>query len=147
MLNRQLILERLDMLRNSVSRLNRFRELSEEAFAANPDNYAIAEHHLRRALECVLDIGRHIVVKKGLGRPRDYRSIIEILGQNQVLPPAFARSIMGMAGYRNRLVHGYAEVTGQEMYQIITSRLEDFARFAGYILEYLESQGQSPKAE
>ena len=66
MLNRQLILERLDILRNSVNRLNRFRELSEEAFAAHPDNYAIAEHHLRRALECLLDIGRHIVVKKRL---------------------------------------------------------------------------------
>lgn len=143
MLNRHLILERLDMLRNSVNRLNKFMELSAEAFLANPDNYAIAEHHLRRALECVLDIGRHIVVKKGLGRPRDYRSIIEILGQHQVLPPAFARSIMGMAGYRNPLVHGYAEVTGQEMYRIVTTRLEDFARFAGYILEYLEGEGQS----
>lgn len=140
MLNRQLILDRLSMLRSSVNRLNKLKDLSADAFLSDPDNYAIAEHHLRRALECVLDVGRHIVVKKGFGRPRDYRSIIEILGQNHVIPAAFAKDIVGMVGYRNRLVHGYAEVTGQEMYQIIKTKLDDFARFAGYILEYLERE-------
>ncbi len=47
------------------------------------DNFAIAEHHLRRALEAVLDIGRHIVAKKGLGRPEDYRGIFELLGHGR----------------------------------------------------------------
>lgn len=88
MLNRQLILERLSMLRSSVNRLNKLKNLSANAFLSDPDNYAIAEHHLRRALECVLDVGRHIVVKKGL----------------------------------------------------IKTKLDDFARFAGYILEYLERE-------
>jgi len=39
-----------------------------------------------------------------------------------------------MAGYRNRLVHGYAEVTAEEMYQIIKTKLEDFERFAEFII-------------
>jgi len=134
LLNKKLIMERIALMRTSVYRLKEFRKMEEEEFLVNPDNYAIAEHHLRRALECLLDIGRHIVAKRGLGYPEDYRSVIELLGQNNILPHAFAQEIAGMAGYRNRLVHGYAEVTAEEMYQIIKTKLEDFERFAEFII-------------
>jgi len=52
-------MERIALMRTSVYRLKEFRKMEEEEFLVNPDNYAIAEHHLRRALECLLDIGRH----------------------------------------------------------------------------------------
>lgn len=47
---------------------------------ADPDNFAVAEHHLRKAIEAVLEVGRHILAKKGLARPADYRTIIVSLG-------------------------------------------------------------------
>lgn len=128
------------MIRASVNRLNSFRKLTQQEFLADPDNYAIAEHHLRRALESLFDVGRHILVKKGLGHPRDYRSIIELLGQNRVIPRSFAQEIIGMAGYRNRLVHGYAEVTGAELYDLIQTRLEDIETFVKHILEFLKEE-------
>jgi len=59
LLNKKLIMERIALMRTSVYRLKEFRKMEEEEFLVNPDNYAIAEHHLRRALECLLDIGRH----------------------------------------------------------------------------------------
>ena len=74
---------------------------------------------------------------KGLGHPTDYRSILLTLGREKIIPPEFAEKIKGMAGYRNRLVHGYAEVTPEEMYQIIQTRLGDFEEYCGYILRYL----------
>ncbi|WP_373995605.1 MULTISPECIES: HepT-like ribonuclease domain-containing protein [unclassified Neomoorella] len=46
----------------------------------------IFPEHLRRALEALLDIGRHIIAKKGLGRPEDYKSIIILLGKKRCDP-------------------------------------------------------------
>ncbi len=92
--------------------------LPKEQFLGDADNFAIFEHHLRRALESLLDIGRHIMAKQGLGHPTDYRSILLTLGREKILPPEFAEKIKGMAGYRNHLVHGYAEVTLEEVYQV-----------------------------
>lgn len=112
--------------------------LKKDLFLADPDNFAIAEHHLRRALEALLDISRHILAKKGFGRPEDYKSIITSLGQHKVLPPQFADRIQGMAGYRNRLVHGYAQVTEEEIHEIINEKLDDFQSFADYILKYIK---------
>jgi len=63
----------------------------------------LAEHHLRRSLEALFDIGRHIIAKKGYGKPENYKQIIEKLGQHKVISPDFANKIQGMAGYRNRL--------------------------------------------
>lgn len=85
----------------------------------------------------MLDIGNHIVARWALGRPRDYRAILELLGQHGIIPSDFAEQAQGMAGYRNRLVHGYAEVTPPEMYQILSSRIGDLTLFCKYVLRAL----------
>jgi uncharacterized protein YutE (UPF0331/DUF86 family) len=140
MLNLELIEERINQIRTSANRMAKMKILSKEAFLADPDNFAIAEHHLRRALEALFDIGRHIVAKKGFGRPENYKSVIEILGRNSIISMDFSKEILGMAGYRNRLVHGYANVTAEEMYHVIEDRLDDFARFSVEIAAFIEKE-------
>lgn len=62
MFNEQLVADRAQLIRTSLMRLESLAALSWEQFAANADNFAIAEHHLRRALQALLDLGRHAVV-------------------------------------------------------------------------------------
>lgn len=81
------------------------------------------------------------MAKKSLGHPVDYRSIISVLGREGIIPREFAKRIKGMAGYSNRLVHGYAEVAPLEMYILLKERLGDFELFCRYIAGYLESTG------
>ncbi len=138
MINKELVYNRLDLINRSLARLKKMSALSREKFLEEPDNFAVAEHHLRRALESLFDIGRHIMAKQGLGHPTDYRSVLLTLGREKIIPVEFAERIKGMAGYRNRLVHGYAEVTPEEMYQILQTRLSDFKEYCTYILKYLE---------
>lgn len=138
LLNLKLIQERLSHIRTSGSRLRRLVAIGKEQFLSDPDNFAIAEHHLRRSLEAVLDIGRHIIAKRGLGIPHDYRGILLTLGQHGILPREFVQKTQGMAGYRNRLVHGYADVTPEEIYDLLTQHLADFAEFTQHILAIVE---------
>ena len=140
MLNYTVISDRLDRIRRSTNRLHKLAQLSWEQFLADPDNFAVAEHHLRRAIEALLDVGRHILAKQGLARPSDYRAVIISLGHHGILPMEFSEKIQGMAGYRNRLVHAYADVTEKEIYEIITTRLDDFRQFVKYIVDYIERE-------
>ncbi|MCL6610820.1 MAG: DUF86 domain-containing protein [Peptococcaceae bacterium] len=140
MLDRDRIYGKIDLINRSLTRLKAMAELGEDRFTAEPDNFAIAEHHVRRSLECVFDIGRHIMAKKGLGHPADYRSVISVLGREGVIPWEFSNKIKGMAGYRNRLVHGYAEVTPREMYRILKEGLGDLEAYCRYIIRYIESE-------
>lgn len=137
-MRKELIWSRIGEIRESVTRLAEFRDSSLELFLSDRDKYAIAEHHLRRALEAALDISRHILAKMGKRRPQEYVECFEFLGQENIIPSDFAKQIRGMAGYRNRLVHLYWEVTAKELFELIQNRLEDFEKFCVYIIEYVE---------
>ncbi len=138
MVNERLILARIDEVRRALKRLKKLAALSKENFLADDDHFAVAEHHLRRALEALLDAGRHIIAKEGLAKPADYTEIITLLGKHGIIPQEFAQKIRGISGYRNRLVHLYAEVTREEIYELITLRLNDLNDFIKYLLEFLK---------
>ncbi|TDA70461.1 MAG: DUF86 domain-containing protein [Clostridia bacterium] len=143
MLDRNLIAERLDLIMQAVSRLRKLGRMTGEEFSRNEDAIDVAENRLRRALEALFDLGRHIAVKTGAGIPADYRSVITLLQEKEVFPAQFAESIKGMAGYPNRLIHEYNKVTPQELYQIITTRLDDLEKFCWYIVEFVKKATDS----
>lgn len=138
MLNYDMIYDRIAIINKAANRLEKIRNLSLKDFIQDIDNYAIAEHNLRIALEAIFDIGRHILVKLGLGKPEDYRQVLVLLGQNHILPMDFVDRIIGMAGYRNRLVHLYNEVSEEEIYRVIQENLDDIKDYAMFILKYIK---------
>ncbi len=140
MVRAEFIEDRLAQIRTSSARLMKMQNLTKDQFQANPDYYALAEHHLRRSLESMFDIGRHIIAKKGLGKPEIYSHIFELLGQHGVISPEFSKQIKKMAGYRNRLIQDCFHITAEELHNLINTRLEDFEQFSKFIVEFLEKE-------
>lgn len=98
---------------------------SEEAFVADSRMVAAGESFLRRALEALLDLGRHILAK-GFGVVAvEYKTVPRQLREAGVLEAGTAELFTRMAGYRNRLVHFYDEITPAELYRILTAHVTD----------------------
>lgn len=94
-------------------------------FSRDPRMVAAGESYLRRALEALLDIARHVLAK-GFGRgPSEYAEVARQLGEVQVVSREQSERLVLMARYRNRLVHGYDDVTASELYDLLTQRLGD----------------------
>jgi uncharacterized protein YutE (UPF0331/DUF86 family) len=126
-LSRRVIADRLEWIERMLAALRTLPLESEQAFFADPHNVAAAESYLRRALEALLDLGRHILAK-GFGEGvSEYKEIARGLHRQDVLDDAAAELLETMAGYRNRMVHFYHEIAAQELYQICAHRLEDVA--------------------
>lgn len=136
MFNLSLVADRAQTVRGSLVRLRELGALSLEEFHAVPDGYAVAEHHLRRALQALLDLGRHEVVKSGWGNPSNYREIFDLLERGGVVAPELAEKGRALAGYRNRLVHDYAIVTGDELWEILQTRLDDLTELLRRLVEH-----------
>jgi uncharacterized protein YutE (UPF0331/DUF86 family) len=101
---------------------------SYEDFSANRRDVWAAESRLRRALEAVFDLGRHILAK-GFGQGvTEYKQIASELETAGVLSHSRARLLSTLAGYRNRLVHFYHEVTSEDLYEICRNYLDDLLR-------------------
>lgn len=122
------ISERLSWIERMLVGIRGLPLRSLEDFTADPRTPAAAESFLRRCLESLLDLGRHILAK-GFGRaPAEYRLIAEELRQVGVLNREEAALLEQMAGYRNRMVHFYHEVTQEELYRICAEQLGDIER-------------------
>ncbi len=136
-LNIKLIEDRLIFINESIIRLKKLSALTQKDFLSG-DNTAIAESYLRRSLEAVFDIGRHIVAKSASGGVVEYKEIATALGNLGIITKEHSEKLRLMAGYRNRLVHFYHEITDKELYSLIKNHLGDMEIFLKEMKSFLE---------
>ena len=89
------------------------------------------EHTLQIAIQATLDVASHIVSDERLGEPDSNRDLFARLGAHGWLDGALVQRLARMAGFRNVLVHGYAEVDPlivQDVAQHHLGDLEDFVK-------------------
>lgn len=127
------------MLKKYVDLLKNYKYASVKDLEKDPTLRGAVERYLQVAIECCLDIGEMIISVKGFKKPESYREVIEILGKEGVLPKEFANKFAPAASFRNILVHAYAEVDVEKLYEFLQENVEDFEIFAKYIAEYLEN--------
>ncbi|MBI3600750.1 MAG: DUF86 domain-containing protein [Nitrospinae bacterium] len=131
--------ENLSLIQEFLSELKRLSEIPEDEFFRDKRNPAAAESYLRRSLEAVFDIGRHILSKSYGFKEIEYKKIAMELGDRGIVDKEYAKTLLKMAGYRNRMVHVYHEVTPQEIYNILQRHLSDIEHFISEIVRFIES--------
>ena len=108
-----------------------------QEFLADARNAAAAESYLRRALEALLDLTRHLLAK-GFGQgPAEYKEVAAMSAGLGLLRQDQAALMVQIAGYRNRLVHFYDEVSVNELYDICSNQLADVRSLLDALLEWI----------
>lgn len=144
MINRLLVESRLDYIRQCVQDLEELARFPREVFLGDRTKTGAAESFLRRALEAVFDIGRHILAKQGaVDLAMEYRSIARGLGQKGIVNSELAERLVKAASYRNRMVHLYHLISDEELFEIITHDLEDLRSFARQVRGFLDSSRET----
>jgi len=139
------IIELLRFIESCLQELKPFSTMREEEFFSDKKNPPFVESYLRRSLEAIFDIGRHILAKTCGFKEIEYKAIAKELGQREVITKELSEVLMAMAGYRDRMVHFYREVTSQELYLIIKESLKDLERFVKEIGLFIEAYEQKKK--
>jgi uncharacterized protein YutE (UPF0331/DUF86 family) len=125
-----LVHERLTWIAEMVAGIQRLDLTDMAVFLSDPRNPAAAESFLRRAIEALLDLGRHIAAK-GYGlAATEYKAVPDALYGVGVLTADEAATLRQIAGYRNRLVHFYDEVGPEELYDVCAHHVGDIVRVA-----------------
>lgn len=88
------------------------------------------EHTLQVAIQAALDVASHIVSDERLGEPQTNRDLFDLLARANWLTPHQAEPLKNMAGFRNILVHGYADVDLGILRSVLESHLGELAAFA-----------------
>lgn len=109
-------------------------------FTADPRMPAAGESYLRRGLEALLDLGRHLLAK-GFGIAAvEYKAVPARLAEVGILDSQQASLLTRMAGYRNRLVHEYHQVQPDELFRILTEHRSDLADLGEVLRSWISRQ-------
>lgn len=142
-IDREGIVTRLRRLGNSVAELRDLCPATLEEYVGNRRLQRNCERELQIAIQCVLDIGSHIIAEETLESPEELKDIFAVLGSSNILPQAFASRLEPMAGFRNILVHDYLRIDHAKVYAALTRGLDDLLEFARYVQAWLDRKAEA----
>ena len=122
------LIDRLDWIAKMIQEIENLPTADFQAFSSDSRNIWTAESCLRRALEAIFDLSRHILAKGFAISGDTYKGIAFQLGQTNVTSAEDAHTLKVLAGYRNRLTHFYNEVSAEELFEVCTRDIGDLKK-------------------
>lgn len=127
----KIVRERLALVEQSLADLRSLPHGTLDAFVSDRRNILAADAALRRGLEALFDVARHLLAKGAGVGSLEYREVaLRAAEHGLVVDEKLAARMVEMAGYRNRLTHHYDEVTPTELFAVITRHLKDVEALA-----------------
>jgi uncharacterized protein YutE (UPF0331/DUF86 family) len=137
--SKRILADRADRIHRMLDEIRSLPLESLSSFSSDKRNIWAAESCLRRSLEALLDLGRHILSKGFARGVTEYKQIAEELGNQGVLSRENTDLLRILAGYRNRMVHFYDEVTTEELYSICSDELNDILAVLDAYLSWIKA--------
>jgi uncharacterized protein YutE (UPF0331/DUF86 family) len=129
------IAEKLRLLDEFFSILQRVSEYSLEVFLKDTILIGSAKYYLQVSIGCCLDIANHIISAERFRPPRDYADTFQVLEEQGLVDAALGLKFRQMAKFRNRLVHLYGEIDNRNVHAFIRNDLCDFMLFKTVVAE------------
>ncbi|MDR3585384.1 MAG: DUF86 domain-containing protein [Desulfosporosinus sp.] len=139
MVNRTKVERQLELIKEYLDFLQEIQTLPKEVFAASRRDFHSAERCLQLAIECLINIGNHIISDQGLRAPKDYADIFNVLSENNIVLMEDVLTLKQMVQFRNRLVHVYWDIEPKILWQIIQEELGDIKRCARNLAIYAQN--------
>jgi uncharacterized protein YutE (UPF0331/DUF86 family) len=125
-----LVLRKLTILREHISRVRRRRPDDVDAFRDDTDRQDAMALSLLVAIQEALDIAMHVCADEGWGIPASYAESFEILAKNGLIDDGLAAELGRVTAVRNRIAHGYATVDVDRIHAEVPAGLDALNRFA-----------------
>jgi uncharacterized protein YutE (UPF0331/DUF86 family) len=129
-LNPELIHNRCGEIAESLTRLEKIKDVNKESFLKDQDLLDIASYRLLVAIEAALNLCYHVSAKKLKKIPREYAECFVILTENKIIPKEFGGELAKMAKFRNMLVPVYWKIDYEIIFDIIHNHLDCLRQFS-----------------
>lgn len=136
--DRRRVLNKLSYIKEQTTSIsNLIAQKSKEEILSDPWVIRGMKYSLQTSIEAIIDLAYHISAKVYSHAPTDARDALRILMENNVISHKDFPTYSAMIGFRNRVVHGYQEVTADRVYEIAKNELSDFSKFIRQVTEIL----------
>ena len=140
MIDRELLLRKLDGVRHHTGRLKQKLPASADALLADEDLRDIVSNNLSRAVQFAFDTATHLLTDGGAKVPDTYAEGFLLLGQLGAIDRDLALRLILASGLRNRLQHQYQAIDWRRVHESVSGGVDDFATFVSAIRRYLDQK-------
>lgn len=95
--------------------------------------------HLWQAVQIVIDVAVSACVGLGLGSPPSYSEAFRMLGEHGIIDRKLAKRLVRAAGFRNVLVHAYADLDLGRVHAAAVDGPGDLLAFLSAIRDHLDA--------
>ena len=136
MLDKDRVLSKLDELDSYLSELESVMPKSYEEHVSSIEKKRSCERLLHILIECVIDVCALMVKGLRLGLPSEEEDLFEKLERKKVISKEMKERLKLMRGLRNILVHRYAEVDNELVFESL-GNVNDFRKFRKEVSSFL----------
>ena len=134
------ILKTINELQDYLAKLDEAQAYSKDDFFHSWNIYFSVERLLQLAVECIIEIGEDIISIGRYKKPQTYRETFAILAQKEILDIALADQMIGYVDMRNKLVHAYATVPRERIYELCQQGTASFRRFIAAVKQFFQQK-------
>ncbi len=138
------LIRRIAIFKEALRKLRKLAKYEKYEFMRDFRNIDSAERNLEIAIHSLIDVGNYIIAYLKLGTPLRYRDIPQILYTNRLLEEEEFKLFRDIISFRHILVHLYADVDKDKIYELITTRLNDLERIMTGLIEILKRREIDP---
>ncbi len=133
MLDKNVILTRLEKIDKHLERILSYIELSYEEFLDDENAQDIVEYNLFQTVNHLINITQHIVVDEEYGLPQTAYEASQILCHKGIIENDDLELLKKMIGFRNTVGHDYMNLNKKIVYSILTKETEDIRKLLSKI--------------
>ena len=138
------LIRRIARFNEALRRLKKLAKYDILTFKSDFRNVDSAERNLEVAIQALIDVGNQVIARLNLGTPMKYRDIAEILFREGIIGSEEYRVFRDIIGFRHILVHLYADVDIEKIYEIITQNLDDLRKIMESIIRIIKERKIDP---
>ncbi len=102
---------------------------SREEYLKDKDLQAICERKLQVSIQICIDMANRLISLNKWEKPESYAEAFEVLYRHNVIDENMFNAMAKFAGLRNLLVHGYAKIMQEALYDTIKNDLKYLKNF------------------
>ncbi|MCM8762424.1 MAG: DUF86 domain-containing protein [Candidatus Omnitrophica bacterium] len=136
---KDIIIKRLERLEESIRRLKSKMNISLEEFKSSWELQDIILKEFETGIECIIDIGSHIISEKGWRTPEKASDIPDILEEKGIITFEYKDILKKIIAFRNLIVHEYLYIDLEKAYENL-NRVDELKKFAVFIERFLSKE-------
>ncbi|MBN1770542.1 MAG: DUF86 domain-containing protein [Deltaproteobacteria bacterium] len=140
------VLAKVARLGEALAQLAELAAMPFDRFAASWALVAAAERNLEVAVQACVDVGNHLIARRGLVAPSAAVEVFRVLADDGLLSEDLADELVALVRLRNRLAHEYERVVPRELWTA-ARQLDPFRRFAQAVGPLASPPGSSHARE